>query len=225
MVDFSSVKAITIPNGNVKKITKNNIVLWEKDSSRLPSEYQEVEYIESSGTQYINTQYIINSNVRFELKTSISSFAGGSWHTLFGGRMYWNSSDAFDIGYSASGYMYVNIGGVNPSVYTNISLNTVYEIVADKDKTIVNGNVSSYSSSLTSGTYNIYLFALNNLGSVDEYGRIKIYTFKIYEGDTLVKDYVPCYRKADNVIGMYDTVTNTFLTNAGSGTFTKGADV
>ena len=36
---------------------------------------------------------------------------------------------------------------------------------------------------------------------------------------------VPCYRKSDNVIGAYDTVTDTFYTNAGTGTFTKGNDV
>lgn len=49
----------------------------------------------------------------------------------------------------------------------------------------------------------------------------KVYSFEIigkFKG-------IPCYRKADNVIGMYDTVSQTFLINAGTGTFTKGSDV
>ena len=33
------------------------------------------------------------------------------------------------------------------------------------------------------------------------------------------------YRKSDKVIGLYDVVNGVFYTNAGSGTFTKGADV
>ena len=36
---------------------------------------------------------------------------------------------------------------------------------------------------------------------------------------------IPCYRKADSVVGMYDTVAKVFRTNVGTGTFTKGADV
>ena len=38
-------------------------------------------------------------------------------------------------------------------------------------------------------------------------------------------DLVPCYRKSDGEIGMYDLVSNTFFTNQGTGTFLKGADV
>lgn len=38
-------------------------------------------------------------------------------------------------------------------------------------------------------------------------------------------EFVPCYRKSDGEIGMYDTVSKTFYTNAGTGTFLKGADV
>ena len=40
-MDFSSIKALTIPEGDVTKITCGDIVLWEKMS--LPSEYQQVE--------------------------------------------------------------------------------------------------------------------------------------------------------------------------------------
>ena len=53
----------------------------------------------------------------------------------------------------------------------------------------------------------------------------KIYNAKIYNGDSLVRDFVPCYRKEDNVIGMYDLISNTFYTNSGTGDFEKGQDV
>ena len=39
------------------------------------------------------------------------------------------------------------------------------------------------------------------------------------------RHFIPCYRKSDNVIGLYDLVEGTFYTNSGTGTFTKGSDV
>lgn len=38
-------------------------------------------------------------------------------------------------------------------------------------------------------------------------------------------ELIPCYRKADNVVGLYDTISNNFLTNSGSGTFVAGPNV
>ena len=34
--------------------------------------------------------------------------------------------------------------------------------------------------------------------------------------------YIPCYRKSDNVVGLYDIIADEFKTNAGTGSFTKG---
>jgi hypothetical protein len=53
-----------------------------------------------------------------------------------------------------------------------------------------------------------------------------LYEGKIWdENDKLIAHYIPCYRLIDNEIGLYDLVTGTFLSNAGSGTFLKGSDI
>ena len=49
--------------------------------------------------------------------------------------------------------------------------------------------------------------------------------FKISDWTTLVRDLVPCYRKSDSVIWMYDKVNKQFYTNAGTWTFTKWPNV
>lgn len=54
---------------------------------------------------------------------------------------------------------------------------------------------------------------------------VTFYDFKLYDGDAIVRNLVPCYRKADSVIGMYDLITSTFFTSISGGTFTKGPDV
>lgn len=50
----------------------------------------------------------------------------------------------------------------------------------------------------------------------------KIYKFALNINNILVRNMIPARRNSDNVLGMYDTVTNTFFTNSGSGTFIAG---
>lgn len=60
-------------------------------------------------------------------------------------------------------------------------------------------------------------------GNVPFIGRI--YYVKIFANGDEVLNLIPCYRKSNGEIGMYDTTSKTFFTNAGTGTFAKGADV
>ena len=56
--------------------------------------------------------------------------------------------------------------------------------------------------------------------------KFRIYACKIYdENGVKIREFIPCYRKSDSVIGMYDTINQTFYTNAGTGAFTKGSDI
>ena len=54
---------------------------------------------------------------------------------------------------------------------------------------------------------------------------MKVYRLKLYENNTLVREYVPCYRISDNEIGLYELVNNVFYPNNGTGTFNKGNDI
>lgn len=57
-------------------------------------------------------------------------------------------------------------------------------------------------------------------------GQYKIYgDVRVLKDGALIHRYVPCYRKSDGVIGFYDAVAKTFKTNAGAGSFAKGADI
>ena len=53
----------------------------------------------------------------------------------------------------------------------------------------------------------------------------KIYSVKFSEQGNLLRDMIPCYRKTDNVAGMYDIVNDVFYTNQGTGVFAVGADI
>ena len=72
----------------------------------------------------------------------------------------------------------------------------------------------------------LYIFGSNHNG-VYNYGTRffgRVYYAKIWDNDALVRNLIPCYRKTDNAVGMYDTVNGVFYTNQGTGEFLKGAD-
>lgn len=71
----------------------------------------------------------------------------------------------------------------------------------------------------------MYIFLAYYNSSPDNYSIYTLYDFEIYENGNLLKKYIPCYRKSDDVIGLYEVVNGEFKTNAGTGVFTKGPDV
>ena len=72
--------------------------------------------------------------------------------------------------------------------------------------------------------YTFYLGATNRNGSATLKPKLKIYGCKFYQDGVLIRDFIPCYNKTINKIGLYDLVESKFYTNAGTGEFLKGID-
>ena len=69
------------------------------------------------------------------------------------------------------------------------------------------------------------LFCKNSGGQRIEFANIKLYDIKIYKNNVLVYNAIPCYRKSDQEVGLYDLIGNVFYTNQGTGSFLVGPDV
>lgn len=83
------------------------------------------------------------------------------------------------------------------------------------DETVV-----STSTSFTGNTRSIFLFGRNNAGTVESVTLpVDICACKIYKNDTLVRDFTAVNSPS---VGLYDAVSDTVFTNAGSGSFTYG---
>lgn len=213
-----------------KKMAMMNSVA---SGGRLPSEYQECEYIESNGQQYIDSGIKLQFEYGFDVKFYTKSNVGGTQYgCIFGGR---NSTG--DRDYQLTSYdNYIHTGSVRwggaeagPSgAQPYIVQYTIQECSLHNGVfTDCNGNTKILTKTHIECPVNAYLFGLNNDGRFIQSGSgCRIYYLKIYDDtDSLIRDFIPCYRKSDNEIGMYDTVNDTFYTNQGSGTFTKGGDV
>ena len=201
----------------------------------LPPEYQEVEYIESTGSQYIDTGILPNKTTEVEIDFLIPSASYGApyvWPTIFGSRTTNHSSDTFALMIVNSNETMLRFSmGPRETYINNIPYeqNQKINVKASYYFFSINGIEYETNFSLTDGIYPIYLFTLNNSGYVNDYyaltGHKRIYSFKIKNNNILVRDFVPCYRRSDNVIGLYDRVSKTFFTNKGSGVFLKGSKV
>ena len=89
----------------------------------------------------------------------------------------------------------------------------------------LNGSIStaSYSGTLCK-TLSIFLFANNINGTAKQLVSARFYLLKIYDNDTLVRDFIPCQTTAGE-IGLWDDVNSVFYGNAGTGTFTAGPEI
>ena len=52
-MDWTQVTDLTIPEGNVKQISVNGVVVWKKVLS--PNDYTKLEYIQNDSDSYIKT--------------------------------------------------------------------------------------------------------------------------------------------------------------------------
>lgn len=190
------------------------VYLW----NRLPSAYQEVEYIQSSGTQY----FILWNQFKTSYKSVIDLQMVITWgdYVPLGIRdtsyRYW-----IDVWW---GYFTIISGG---SSWTNTVAEDTnrHSITIDKTTAIVDGN--NYSISYIDRTINYWLgvFCYNDIWSAGYMASMKMYKLDIYDENwTLIYNLVPCYRKLDTEIWMYDMVNGVFYTNSWTWTFTKWQD-
>lgn len=196
---------------------------------QLPEEYQQVEYIESTGTQYIDTGVIVDSNLVIETR---QAFLFNS--DLHGSTSYFSigSADAsrnrIEIGYQPStNKFWANCGTVTdrPVNFPTDENIHVFKWKGDEYFSIDGTELNTSNPSYTpfTGTTNFYLFKDNN--RMSNWCPVRQDYCKIWNGETLIRYLIPCYRKSDNVIGLYDAISNVFYTNAGTGEFLKGNDI
>lgn len=191
---------------------------WNKIT--LPSGYQEVEYIESNGTQYILPGIQTDSSVYWYAKFSITSLRGSAtsgYNTIIG------SWSAPQMAVASNMWSVGNAGSNKPFAPLE---NTIYEATMNKDglgSLIINNEATGLkrSGTCTPGIFGGPYFNSHYGGT---YARIYSVKFINRNNDNDIASYIPCYQKDDSVIGLYDTVSNRFYNNQGSGTFIKGSD-
>lgn len=248
-MDLSSVKSIAIPEGIVTKITNGDSVLWEQVT--FPSEYQKVEYIATDGYQWVDTgvrAWDYQSGIYCDMDFMITKQNGfGDVYMYFYGMgcSGYHSAGSFGFSNYAGNCKYYCGQGMNALYIWNSSLlnkrTAIKMLCNSNDPTASRESLQVYDRNNPETTIrfhaqynsqpcpmpdkNIYMLNCNgNEANIGPFGRLYAFTMADANGN-LIRDFIPCYRKTDGVIGAFDMVTKQFFTNSGTGDFTKGADV
>ena len=184
-----------------------------------------VEYIQSSGTQWINTLIKPSYNTRVVLDisdlTSVDTMVLGSKNADSS-----VANDQFAIYRRKPTAIRSDYFGTNATATIS---DTTQRGTIDKNANVV----TMYGTTLTNtavssgtGSYNMYLFALNTADDSSKTfpSSFKLYSCQIYNGGNLVRDFYPALA-TDGVACLYDKVSKAYFYNAGTGTFTAGPSI
>ena len=161
---------------------------------------------------------------KFEFDISFD-YNGVAWEDWFGGA----KTDSFN-GYrfrrknltSTVGFC---VGGSNTED-VSLSANVRHSISMDGNGNVtIDGNEYSLSPSSINffSDVHLFLFAWSLDNTPYRIGNVKFYSFRCYDGDSLVLDLIPI--RIGAVGYMYDLVTCQIFGNRGTGNFIVGPDV
>ena len=192
-------------------------------SSLLPSEYQQVEYLESNGTQYILTNYSVDGSVAISWRYSFTTAQSGD-SILFGATQSSNFGRV-QAEYFNNTSWYVSIPGLryrNKLSGIGGDLNHVYDGYVSNEILTVDGVSTNiqYEVGAPVQTDAIGIFCWASNGNAQYINRgARIYDLHFTKNGKTDAHFIPCVRKSDSKPGMYDIVSRTFYTNAGTGEF------
>jgi hypothetical protein len=188
-----------------------------------------VEYIESTGTQHIDTGVPVTATTKIELEFELTSVPYGSFGIV-------GAFKSSSLGMALGLVHYVFQGAIGNSGYVNAGFspttNTKYTVVINDTAVVnnraartitINGEMYLHTTSAaTSINKNCYIFYTNGV-SINKIS-MKLYNCKIYENNVLVRDFKPC-KDGTGIYCLYDEIEKRYCYNQGSGSFTGGASI
>lgn len=205
MIDFTGVSAIHVPEGSVTKITNaQGVVLWEKPSAE---EYTFLEYLAFNADMVFDTGVFCTNATTIDIAfTNESSNA----RYLYGARTTNNTA-------SVTAYLTTSGAWRFGNTYRNFTTKnstTIHNVVVSKTGIVYDGTSNKFVGSLKSFTcpWTLTVGSARTTSGAKAAAAFvgKIYHFRMYDGDTLILDWIPC-EKSDGTRGFYDNVTGKFV--------------
>lgn len=195
----------------------------------LPSNYERLPYIQSTGSQYILTDYVPNNNTSVEMQ--FYNFAKYEYPTdpsnpnlkttaLFGSRTE-QEQNSFACFLSVNDLNEATFDFGNTRTKIDTKILRMRNFALKKGVASVDNISKTFSNTQSFSTNNnMTIFTVNTNGEKDERCAIgKLYSFKVFEGSTLKMDMIPCKDTTANECGLYDLVSKKFYTSATNAVF------
>ena len=197
--------------------------------------YQRVEYITSAVEEtypYIITDFYADNTCGVEV---IASFPKMQDRIPMGSRENSDATRFYCVYPLSTSSIYYGFNTGN-TISCALKVDTIYRLqtnflnsrlvnVYDKDGNRKGGG--AISSTLTTQTAPVSIFGYHSAssGTVSSKREFKLYGARCSKGHEVVREYIPCYRKSDGVVGVFEKITGQFLTSETDAAFTKGADI
>lgn len=181
----------------------------------LPYDAQ-IEYLESTGTQYISTGFTNTTNTEFVIDFQLTDSTGD--------RKIIGQGHKFGLGHISNKWRIVD-----SSWYQTATTDDTQRHVATTDNGkyyIDSTQIANRLSYKTNGTYPMLLFAVSLQNDTTPDGncaKMKLFSCKIYDNGIIVRDFIPV--RIGQVGYLYDKVGKLFYSNVGTGDFSLGRDI
>ena len=206
---------------------KRRLMAFEKSGGGLPEGYTAVNYLQSSGTQWIEMGVAPNQNTKAVLKIKIDELTrqGAS---LIGSRTDVNSDDKFITyldDYGGTRFLFRMDGQPEAIPWKGLTTDKIYIVTlsgTEMKAELEDGTaVFSKTFSVSDFTSTMTMALFRSKGVSGAYFQGRIYSCKHYSGDELIQDFVPCL-DTGGVPCMFDFVSQKPFYNVGTGAFTWG---
>lgn len=192
--------------------------------SNNPADYTKVDWLQCTGTQAIDCLFYPNNNTRFVADFEIVQRR--DWNNLFGtyGGQSGSNKFFFFAERGAENYYY---GGYRTTADMPTASTAIGRHSLDMNKRVFtyDGNSYTFSSGTFSSEYSFVLLGASTYNGAIGYSlNTKLYSASLYDNDVLYRNFIPCYHTASGIRGVFDSVHNLFLQNAGTGEFLIPSD-
>lgn len=175
----------------------------------ISEKYKVVDYVETNGTQYIDTGFKPNQNTKVVVDFHANDVAKHVW----GSRIEWRNN-SFLCCWENNFYWCVQINAANFNG-GSFDAKTRHTVEMSCTEFKVDGTTTAtYSVDAFQCTNNLLIASVQNSEQSENFVG-KYYSFKVYDGNNLVRDYVPV-KDSQGVYGLYDRINDTFSSSTGS---------
>lgn len=244
--DLENALEVMIGSQEAEAVYIGSSLLW----SNIPVVTYDcqIEYIESSGTQYIDTGIIINGPYKVEIEFETPTAQTSGYSKLMGVGNEQNAAYQYCIletdnttlnkircsnrDYQNAQSISITLGSssIHDIIIQNTDSSTISVIYNGESAGTVSNTSVTYSKASTGS---LYLFTINNI--LDRNGNVvsnnyptnfttfKLHSFKFYSGEQLIRDMIPV--RIGQIGYLYDKVSGQLFGNSGSGSFILGPDI
>lgn len=228
-MNFAGVKSITIPEGDVKRVSVGGVTVWTKPNP-LPYD-AEVEWISTGpdgvennkgNSPYVDTGVDSADDVGFEI--DVTRVNDVTWDAVAFGARFDGSSTRYFVGAVSGGKYYWGWNGRIDSQTTVLNSRHRLGLNFQNGRTATFDDASVAALSGTIGFSKRLYWPVYNTQSnaITRSGRWHYHGGKISKGSTVVLDMIPV--RIGTTAYWYDRISKTIMETIGAGSFVYGPD-